>query len=352
MKPDLNLLVVFDAIARFGSVSMAATHLSLSQPAVSHALNRLRKTVGDPLFTRAGRGFIATPRATEMTEPVRALILAAQDLASPSQFVAGSTERAFRVAASDYAAQTLVPTLMRLLRHEAPGLSLDILPATGSIPDNLSSGQLDLSFWGTNPLGPPFHHTDLFYEHYEGVACVHHPMFCSGVAVDLDAYLTYPHAVVALQAPGANAIDHTLRAVGRPRRIALSSHSFVGNLAALPGSDLICSLPARMCQTLEPGLRRFALPVAIPSYGYGIVWHDRSHGSAPTYGCVMLSIAPLLCLELHAHLRQPQWPPILGKSGATQTMVINALIINGSDPGAVPGDSTNSPFHLGRVGSK
>jgi DNA-binding transcriptional LysR family regulator len=87
--------------------------------------------------------------------------------------------------------------------------------------------------------------------------------------------------VVSLQAPGANVIDQALQTVGLARRIGLSSHSFAGNLAALHGSDLIASLPARMCQNLDHGLRSFDLPLAVPRYDYGLVWHDRTHASAP-----------------------------------------------------------------------
>ena len=281
MKPDLNLLVVFDAVARFGSVSVAAHHLSLSQPAVSHALNRLRKTIGDPLFTRCGRGLIATPRGAEMMPTVRALVLAAQEMTGPALFDPGKADRVFRVAASDYAANTLVPALMHFLCQRAPGVRLDILHSSGTVINDLTHGQVDLSFWGTTPPAGPIHHAILFHEHYQGVACARHPMFRHGKSVGLQDYVKYPHAVVSLQAPGANAVDQALQTLGLSRRVALSSHSFAGNLAALPGSDLICSLPARLCQSLNPLLRRFDLPLPVPSYGYGIIWHNRTHSSPP-----------------------------------------------------------------------
>ena len=76
----------------------------------------------------------------------------------------------------------------------------------------------------------------------------------------------------------------------------------------------------------------------------GVCFYARLPPSSALRKCPQLSPIPIL--------RRPPCPPILKLSGATRTMVINALIINGSDPGAVPGDSTNSPFHLGRVGSK
>ena len=318
MKPDLNLLVVFEAVARFGSVSAAAHHLSLSQPAVSHALNRLRKTIGDPLFTRSGRGLIATPRGAEMIPAVRALVLAARELTGPALFDPGHTAQVFRIAATDYAANTLVPALVHFLRKAAPGVRLDLLPASGTVINDLAQGRVDLSFWGTTPPAGPIHHTLMFREHYLGVACANHPMFRHGPAVGLADYVAYPHAVISLQAPGANAIDQALQALGLARRIALSSHSFAGNLAALPGSDLICSLPARLCQSLGPHLRRFDLPLQVSSYDYGIIWHDRTHHSAP-HRWLRDAIGAAVARSQHqdAPLRTAPPAPMLAMSEAT-----------------------------------
>ena len=128
MKPDLNLLAVFDAVARTGSVTAAAEHLGLSQPAVSHALNRLRATVGDPLFTRSGRGLVPTPAALAMLAPARDLLARATALLSPQQFKPDSATMVFRLGASDFAAHTLVPDLVLRLRQAAPLVTLEVLP--------------------------------------------------------------------------------------------------------------------------------------------------------------------------------------------------------------------------------
>lgn len=275
MKSDLNLLLVFDAVARFGSVSRAAQHLALSQPAVSHALNRLRAAVGDPLFTRAGRGLVPTPRAEAMMAPVRALVIEAAEMISPQEFTPATAQKLFRIGASDYAAFTLIPALMRHLGHAAPAVQIELHPAGAGALAALESGQLDLSFWGTEPPPKPFHHLTLFEETYIGIARAGHPVLAEG-PVTLEGYLAHPHAVVALQVPGANAIDRALAQRGLSRRVGLMSHSFAGNLAALPHCDLIASLPARLCQPLPPGLSRFDLPLAVPAYRYGIVWHPRT----------------------------------------------------------------------------
>jgi DNA-binding transcriptional LysR family regulator len=283
MAPDLNLLSVFEAVARLGSVTAAANRLALSQPAVSHALNRLRATVRDPLFTRSGRGLVPTPRAVAMLAPARDVLAEAAALLAPQSFRPGQSKALFRIGASDYAALTLVPALARLLQNEAPQVALEIAPVGGDTLRQLEEGALDLSFWGAQPPTKPFHHRVLFEERYLGAARAGHPVFGpSGKGrVTLSRYLGYPHAVVSLRDPGANAFDQALALLGRPRRIGLASHSFAGNMASLETSDFIASLPSRLCRTgLARGLRMFKLPLEVPPYSYGLVWHQRTHAAA------------------------------------------------------------------------
>lgn len=279
MKSDLNLLLVFDAVARFGSVSRAAQHLSLSQPAVSHALNRLRVATGDPLFTRAGRGLVPTPRATEMMVPVRGLVGTAETMFSPRHFDPTVETQVFRIGASDYAAFTLMPHIMSRLERTAPNVTVEVFPAGGQILDLLTLGRLDLSFWGTDAPTVPHLYHQLTTERYVGVARADHPIFADA-GPTLAGYLSYAHAVVSLQSPGINVIDRVLGDAGLTRRVGLVSHSFAGNLATLPHCDLIASLPSRLCWRLDARLRQFDLPISVPSYPYGMVWHPRTDSLA------------------------------------------------------------------------
>lgn len=279
MNLDLNLLQIFDAVARFGSVTKAARHLALSQPAVSHALNRLRRQVGDALFTRSGRGLLPTPRALQMVPEVRRILDATASVLAPARFDPATARQDFRIGASDYAAFTLLPALMRSLSRTAPLVRVQLLPTGPQVVEQLELGQLDLSFWGDAPPPAPILYHPLFTEHYVGVARSGHPVFDQG-PVGLEGFLAYPHAVVSMQTPGANALDRALARMGQHRRVGLASHSFAGNLAALAQSDLLASLPSRLCTPPPAGLRLFDLPLAVPSYGYGLVWHPRSDGLA------------------------------------------------------------------------
>jgi DNA-binding transcriptional LysR family regulator len=181
----------------------------------------------------------------------------------------------FRIAASDYATITLLPALMRALGSEAPRVSIELLPTGPNILQQLELGKLDLSFWGAAPPPAFAGYTRLFHEHYVGVARAGHPIFASDI-VTIEDYLRFAHATVSMQTPGANVIDAALATQGFVRRIGLTSPGFIASLAVLPQTDLIASLPARLCEAPSSGLRHFDLPLDVQPYPYGILWHPRT----------------------------------------------------------------------------
>ncbi len=280
-RPDLNLLVVFDAIASTGSVTLAAGKLSLSQPAVSHALNRLRDVVDDPLFVRAGNRLTPTPHATKMIPKVRELLDSAGPLLVSPKFDPATSTQTFRIGASDYAMMTVLPALVRSFREEAPGTTLDIRPVGEAIKTQLANGELDIAFWGASPPPPPFLSQELFREHFIGLICARHDLAVRAGQgnVTLDDYLSYSHVMVTFRDPRQSPIDAGLAKLGKSRRIAVSTPNFASNVASVRGTDLIMSLPARLAGSADQrDLVAFVLPLDIPDYAYSIIWHRRSDG--------------------------------------------------------------------------
>lgn len=285
MKPihsariDLNLLEVFAAVAETRSTTSAADRLAISQSAVSHALNRLRALVGDPLFVR-GRGRLeATPHALTMVEPVRAILDSARDTLSPTTFVPSASRRRFKVGASDYAMLTTVPDLVRRVLAAAPNVTVEVIAVGRSVFLQLESGELDIAFVGAEPPSKPFQALELFREHFVGVICARHPLaLVAGQGrMTLDDYLAYPHALVTFRDPRLSPIDAALAGLGRSRRVVLMTPNFASNVACLPGTDLIMSIPARLADGMVRGdLVTFDLPFAVPDYPYSIIWHRRT----------------------------------------------------------------------------
>jgi DNA-binding transcriptional LysR family regulator len=279
LRADLNLLAVFDAVAETRSVTLAAERLSLSQPAVSHALNRLRDVLQDPLFVRSRSGFVPTPRAKALISTVRDILDASDRVFRPAVFDPATSTQAFKIAASDYAMMTIMPGLVRALRSQAPAAALEICPAGGPILAQLESGEVDASFWGAELPAPPYRSHVLFRERFIGLVCARHPMAVKAGqgALDLDDYLAYPHVMVSFRDPRQSPIDTRLGEIGRDRKKGVITPNFAANVAALAGTDLIMSLPSRLAARIDPqALIAFNLPIDVPDYSYSLVWHRRT----------------------------------------------------------------------------
>lgn len=280
MKPDLNLLVILDALCRHGSVSRAAERLALSQPAISHALNRLRAATGDPLFTRSGRGMVPTPHALALAERVAGIVAEAQACLRPEAFDPSRDARTFCLGVSDFAGLTLLPQVVSEVMREAPQARIEAVPVGPGLVRQLEEGGLDVSFWGTDPLGAPYHHQPLFEDEYRLVLRRDHPALrAGGGRIGLEDYLDLSHAVVSLGDPGTSGVEAALARQGQSRRIVLVSPSFAANLAAVAASHLVATVPDSLARTLPTALARLPLPFDVPRFRYGLIWHARTDAS-------------------------------------------------------------------------
>ena len=143
---DLNLLIVFDAIMQERSVTHAGGRIGLSQPAVSHALSRLRHMLKDELFIRTPEGMVPTPRAEQLAQPLRRALNDMQLALEPETFVPKVASRQFLMAINNYAAVILASLLLTAVTAAAPRIRLDLRP-TGlrDISALLDHGELDLA---------------------------------------------------------------------------------------------------------------------------------------------------------------------------------------------------------------
>ncbi|CAO3449909.1 Transcriptional regulator, LysR family [Azospirillum argentinense] len=275
---DLNLLVVFDAIARTGSVKDAAPQLALSQPAVSHALNRLRVLMDDPLFVRARNRLVPTERAQSMIGPVAGILQSVRVLMNSNGPDAVDDNRHFRIGISDFAALTIVPRLTRKLQQVAPNATLELVNVGENTLGQLAAGELDCTFWGLQPPESPYLSQFLFHDSFIGFCCADHPLMeLIEEGISLDEYLHYPHAIAQFRASSLSPIDVFLKGIGRHRTIALRSPSFMSNITAIVGTKMIATLPSRLEMiALSQGLLSFPLPFLIPNFNYSLVWHRRT----------------------------------------------------------------------------
>jgi len=146
---DLNLLLVFDAVLRERSVVRAADSLAISQPAVSHALNRLRHALKDQLFVRTPAGMSPTPRAEQLALPVRKALNELQLAVEGDTFDPSTADRLFTIAVNNYAAVVAVGPILAAVRAQAPAVRLSLVPSgTLNLTDRLDRGEIDLALSG------------------------------------------------------------------------------------------------------------------------------------------------------------------------------------------------------------
>src|SRR5215467_14213724 len=123
-KLDLNLLIALEVLLDEVSVGRAAHRLALSQPAMSHALNRLRNLLEDPLLVRVGGRMQLTTRGEALRYPVKDVVARARDLLVSPEFEPTRSTRTFRLLVGDNAADLLLPPLLSQLQAKAPGISI------------------------------------------------------------------------------------------------------------------------------------------------------------------------------------------------------------------------------------
>jgi DNA-binding transcriptional LysR family regulator len=271
---DLNLLVVFEALMRARHVGRAAEQLFLSQSATSHALNRLRELLADPLFIRNPRGVEPTPRARELDEPIAAVLASVRAIVRPSApFDPAQLRRTFRLAAHDLAVLLVLAPIMPELLATAPGVNLRLHPVnTATVIDELDRGHVDLALVAFGNVPKRLQKIPLYKERFVAVARRNHPKLENG-RMSLDAFVSLPHALVSWSGDAHGQVDDALEAQGLSRRIALTVTHFLALPFVIGSSDMICVMPCRaamqMAETAE--LTLFPLPVKVDPYTSYIV---------------------------------------------------------------------------------
>lgn len=277
---DLNLLKTLDALLDERSVTRAAERLSLTQPAVSGMLTRLRECFDDPLFTRSQRGIIPTLRALELAQPVKAILAEVSELLQPKAFDPATAEITLNIAATDYALRAVIVPFMAALQLQAPAIRVAVLPVNNEqLNAQFERGDIDIALVTPDSAPPGLHARSLYHEDYVCLMREQHPLARAN-ALTLDAFCAQDHALVSYTGGNFRGVtDEALDALGRSRRVTLSVCSFLVLPEILRVSNLISVVPRRLAMNL-PGLKVLQPPLDIKGFTKTVVWHDRSHRDA------------------------------------------------------------------------
>jgi DNA-binding transcriptional LysR family regulator len=246
---DLNLLVALDALLREANVSRAAMRIGLSQPAASHALQRLRDLIGDPLLVRSGARMELTPRAQGLRGPLAQVLDQVGALFIPDEFDAASSERQFRLMMPDLAVELLMPPLMAKITQAAPNVRIDVVPWRGpAIFTAEFARTIDLVISIGNAFGG-FHRQRLYVDSDALAVRRGHP---AGTKLKKrDAFLSARHVAVIIRGQNEDLIEGWLRAKGIERRIALVVPGYIEALHVAARTDLVAFVPQRLIAALS-----------------------------------------------------------------------------------------------------
>lgn len=275
-KLDLNLLVVFDVIHREGGVTRAAETLNLTQPAISHALSRLRALLDDPLFVRQGRALVPTPLTRRLIEPLRRSLRDLGVLLGEARpFDAATAEARITLAMREPVELLLLPRVMPVIARDAPGIDLRVVQAARrNLETGLDAGTLDLAIDVALPVSQSVHRQRIAADRLVVVARPRHPHIRKGF--DLDAYLRQQHVMVTSRRKGPGFEDIVLSERGLQRRVRLRCRNHLAAFRVVSESDLVLTMPARYAGVLNAGIgnRILPLPLATPTLDLFLYWHD------------------------------------------------------------------------------
>ena len=279
-KLDLNLLRVFDAVWRHARLGAASKELNVSQPALSHALNRLRERIGDPLFVKVPTGMQATARAVQIAPAVQSVLTSVREniLTTPA-FDPKSTTRTFTIAMTDIGEVAFLPRLINRLMSEAPSGNIQSV----SMPPRdlmaaMQKGTVDLA------LGyfPDLDDSDIFQQllFRDGYVCVvraEHPVVQGRLTCE--QFLDLPHAVVHTASRSEEAVQGYLEQHGVYRRELLHTTHFLSMPMIIASTDLVVLVPEPVGEFFGriAGLQVLPPPYPFPSFDIKQCWHRCRH---------------------------------------------------------------------------
>ena len=272
---DLNLFVVFDAIYTEGGITRASKRLSLTQPAISHALGRLRELFDDPLFMRQGKAMIPTPMARVMIDPVRQSLQGFEaTLKRVDRFDPATARKHFTVGMRDVRELTVLPNLLRNITRAAPFVDISIVRAERKqLEMELAAGTLDAALDVRLALSDEVRRQLINAERLVVVARPRHPRIKR--ELDLETYLSQEHILVSSRRRGFGVEDYELSRRGLKRRIRLRCQHYFAACRVVSETDLILTMAERYARIVNRLFRNRVLPfpLGVPDYDAYLYWH-------------------------------------------------------------------------------
>ena len=273
---DAKLLRLLVTVVDTGSITGAAQRLGVTQSAVSHLLDKLRGITGDALFTKSGRGIVATARALVLAERARELLADLERFAQSETFEPARWQTTFTIAANDFQRDALLPALMQRLREQAPGVTLRVIASDVPTPEMLRQQQCQLIISPRPPEGADIVQKRLFADRYR---VFYDPAVREAPRSRKD-YLAAEHVTVLYAPQRPLDLDQHLLDKGVARRFRVTVPGFAGLASFVRGTGLLATVPGLLREHLMRGLADAEVPVPCPGLPMYMIWHLRHQQDA------------------------------------------------------------------------
>lgn len=276
-KLDLNLFVVLRAVYDHGSITKAANALHITQPAVSHALGRLREKFDDPLFIRHGRQVVPTPFCQGIITSVVTSIETLEDtLKGKVSFDISDKPRQVNLGLRDILESIFFPTLIPDLAKHTPNITVNSRQVTWpELAPALASKALDIVIDALVPTGSDIR-SQLICEETFVVVCAPHNTFLLNPSVE--TYSSAQHALVSLRNSKLDTVDLALAQHNLHRKIALQCEHYFAAVNVVSQCDLLLTMPTRFAQQFSNkfDIEILPLPFDVPPLPVHMYWHKNA----------------------------------------------------------------------------
>jgi DNA-binding transcriptional LysR family regulator len=279
-QADLNLLIVFAALAEERNVTRAASRLLLSQPAVSRALQRLREMFHDDLLVRAPSGYEPTPKGKRLLQELSAMLPRLDRLLSGEDFDPRQEETTFRVAVTDHASHVLCPLICRMVLPKAEKVSIEFVSFGDQTFDAIEKGRLDLMLNADDGYLPPRFVSEMIFD--DSFSCVAAKESKHPRTLTLKQYLAAEHVGVGIWGELQTLPDKRLAGIGAKRRCPIWVPYFTAAVRCVPNTQLLATVPSRIAkfESNNLSLRILKPPEVLGRFNYLMAWHPRMNTDA------------------------------------------------------------------------
>ncbi|MFS8979178.1 LysR family transcriptional regulator [Cupriavidus necator] len=295
---DLNLLKTFLAIWELRSLTAAADKLHLSQPAVSHALRRLREVFDDPLFVRTPTAMVPTDAAIRLHAPIdNAMSIIYGALQKHSRFDPSVATRTFRLVMSDMAEQHVLPLLMETLASTAPNITIDVRQMSmDDLCSAMRNGDADIALGYLPALNDECVSSPMLDDEFVCMLRSAHPF--QGKKLTVADLGSFRYVYAETNTTGHCLAEDAFRRAGIERDVALRLRHFTVAARIVAGTDLALILPRSIAEGMNRGriYRLFPLPIEMPSITVKVYTHSR-FASDPGIGWLAATLLTLFASE-------------------------------------------------------